>query len=268
MDAHNGAGDNINAEPARHTARPQAPAQAPLHARLPAPLQAPLPAAVQARYIVQHARPALGASTAGRTEYRFLGDSSKIAFTESSFELATDTNSRAVAHSMIDVAKARGWSGLRLSGSEDFRRLVWLEAMLRGVNVVGYEPRPDELQLLQRERSARQAKRVAQRLDAPARAAPDEPHKTPPQGGARRQTVLAAIEAVLIDKGVARPMRQAVLAAATEQLAQRAHGAQLPRVRLYDPLAPSRPDVQAPAREVPHAAGRSARAPSRFEPFR
>jgi hypothetical protein len=49
---------------------------------------------------------------------------------------------------MVEVAIAKGWKELKVTGSESFRRSVWLEAAKLGMAVRGYEPKPqDELQL-------------------------------------------------------------------------------------------------------------------------
>jgi hypothetical protein len=89
-----------------------------------AALVARLETALMDRYIVKRAPVTVGDVTIGRTEYRFRGDTSRVAFTESTFRLATDTNSPSVARSMVDVAEARNWRALRVSGNEDFKRMV------------------------------------------------------------------------------------------------------------------------------------------------
>ena len=103
---------------------------------------AQLEAALIERYLIKRAPVTVGDVTIGRTEYRFRGDTSRVAFTESTFRLATDTNSPSVARSMVDVAETRNWRALRVSGNEDFKRMVWLEASVRGVRTLGYEPHP------------------------------------------------------------------------------------------------------------------------------
>ena len=123
-------------------------------------LVARLEAALMDRYIIKRAPVTVGDVTIGRTEYRFRGDTSRVAFTESTFRLATDTNSPSVARSMVDVAEARNWKALRVSGNEDFKRMVWLEASVRGVKTLGYEPNPGDLELLKREREARLVNRI------------------------------------------------------------------------------------------------------------
>ena len=98
-----------------------------------------LEAALTERYVIKRAPVMVGNVSVGHTEYRFRGDTSRVAFTESTFRLATDINSPSVARSMVDVAQARNWQTLRVSGNDDFRRLVWLEASARGVKTLGYE---------------------------------------------------------------------------------------------------------------------------------
>ena len=83
-------------------------------------LVARLEEALKDRYVIKRAPIKIGDVSIGQTEYRFRGDTSRIAFTESTFKLATDTNSPSVARSMVDVAQSRNWKGLRVTGSEDF----------------------------------------------------------------------------------------------------------------------------------------------------
>ena len=131
-----------------------------------AALIARLETALLERYVIKRAPLTVGDMTIGRTEYRFRGDTSRVAFTESTFRLATDTNSPSVARSMVDVAEARNWKALRVSGNEDFKRMVWLEASVRGVKTLGYEPNPGDLEVLKREREARLVNRIEPARDA------------------------------------------------------------------------------------------------------
>ncbi len=222
-----------------------------------------LEAALLDRYIVKRAPVTVGDVTIGHTEYRFRGDTSRVAFTASTFRLATDTNSPSVARSMVDVAEARNWRGLRVSGNEDFKRMVWLEASARGVKTLGYEPNPGDLELLKRQRETRLVNRIEPaRGDAPANvASPTEKAST--RGGGERKTVLAAIEAVLVAKRVPEKQRTAVMAAATEKLAQRVRDGQAPRVKVYDKAAPSQRPVITPTLEVQRSRERAMPTPVR-----
>lgn len=220
-----------------------------------------LEAALQDRYIIKRSPVTVGDVSIGRTEYRFRGDTSRVAFTESTFRLATDTNSPSVARSMVDVAEARNWKALRVSGNDDFRRMVWLEASVRGVKTLGYEPNPGDVEVLKLEREARLVNRIELTRDAGATAAPAE--KASARGGGGRKAVLAAIEAVLVSKKVPQKQRAAVMAAATEKLAQRIRDGQVPKVKVYDKAAPSQRPVVVPTSEMQRSRDRAAPAPAR-----
>jgi len=201
------------------------------------------------RYVIKRAPVMVGDMKIGSTEYRFRGDSSRVAFTESTFRLATDTNSPSVARSMVDLAQARSWKGLRVSGAEDFRRMVWLEATVRGVKAVGYEPNLADMEVLKREREARQTNRIEPARDAGTGNATTANQKSSVRGGGRK-AMIAAIDAVLIAKKVPEAKRQAVLAAASEQLAQQTRSAALSKIKVYDrtaqrqlPITPHAPDL-------------------------
>ena len=208
-------------------------------------------AALLERYLIKRAPVALGQLTIGRTEYRFRGDATRVAFTESTFRLATETNSPSVARSMVDVAQARHWRGLRISGHEDFRRMVWLEASAREMRTTGHEPTTADLELLKREREARQVNRIE-------RATPSDDAPTPKGRGGGRKAVLAAIEAVLVAKQVPEARRTAVLEAASKQLAQRERQGHVHRVKVYDSSAPSRRQAPTPTNEPQRTRERAA----------
>jgi hypothetical protein len=159
---------------------------------------------------------------------------------------------------MVDVAEARNWRALRVSGNEDFKRMVWLEASVRGVKAIGYEPNPADLEVLKKEREARLVNRIEPaRGDSPAAAAaPVE--KVSARGGGGRKAVLAAIEAVLVAKGVPDKQREAVMAAATEKLAQRLREGQSIKVKVYDKAAPSQRPAVVPTQEVQRTRERAA----------
>lgn len=215
-------------------------------------LVARLEAALQERYVIKRAPVTVGDVTIGRTEYRFRGDTSRVAFTESTFRLSTDTNSPSVARSMVDVTQARNWHALRVSGNQDFRRLVWLEASVRGVRALGYEPTPADLEVLRREREARLVNRIEPARDAAGdrAVAATNAEKGSARGSGGRKAVLAAIEAVLVAKRVPEKQREAVMAAATEKLAQRVRDGQAPKVKVYDKAAPSQRPIVVPAPEL------------------
>lgn len=210
-----------------------------------AALVARLEAGLGERYVIKRALVTIGDKPIGQTEYRFRGDSTRVAFTESAFRLSTDTNNPSVARSMVDVAEMRRWQSLRVSGHGDFRRLVWLEASLRGVKTIGYEPLPADQELLRREREARQVNRIEPTPDA---AAPAGAGKGSARGGSRK-TVLAAIEAVLVAQRVPETRREAIMSAAAENLARRLAAGEVHKVKVYDKTAPQQRPVVRPTPE-------------------
>jgi hypothetical protein len=170
---------------------------------------------------------------------------------------------------MLDVAEARNWRGLRVSVNEDFKRMVWLEASVRGVKALGYEPNLADLDLPRKERESGLVNRIEPVRDAapdragqPANTAGVSAKKSSARGGGRAAT-LAAIEAVLIAKRVPDAQRQAVIAAATEQLAQRLREGQSIKVKVYDKAAPSQPQVPVPTPELQRGRERASPAMTR-----
>ena len=207
-----------------------------------AELVARLEASLLERYVIRQAPVSIGDVMIGRKEYVFRGDRSRVAFTESNLRLATDTNHPSVARSMVDVAQVRGWRGLRVSGHEDFKRLVWLEASVRGIKTLGYDPSPQDLLLLKREREDRQVNRIEPHPESARSAAAAAPQVAPGPGGGRN-AVLAAVEALLVAQNVSKEQRDAVMAAAAERLAELKRQGVTPRLKIYDRAAPAHPIV-------------------------
>jgi hypothetical protein len=214
-----------------------------------------LEAALNERYVIKRAMVSIGDKPVGQTEYRFRGETSRVAFTESTFRLATETNSPSVARSMVDVAEARDWKALRVSGHEEFRRMVWFEASLRGVRTIGYEPLPSDVARLRSERDSRQVNRIEPSAAAESPAATG---KASARGSGSRKTVLAAIEAVLVAQRVPEKRREAIMAAAADNLAKRLAAGEVHKVKVYDKTAPQQQPVVRPATEQQRARERAA----------
>ena len=92
--------------------------------------------------------------------------------------VTADSSQRTVA-AMVDVAEIKGWSKLQLSGSKEFQREAWIEAISRGmvVHTRGYTPTPQD-------REEAQNRSTGQTIVAPQnRIEQGQPPLTP--GGAR-----------------------------------------------------------------------------------
>ena len=81
-------------------------------------------------------------------QYFFRDRNNALAFEDKGARIATRNEDPVVAASMIELAIAKGWTDIKVSGSESFRRSVWLEAAKQGLPIRGYQPKPqDELYL-------------------------------------------------------------------------------------------------------------------------
>lgn len=63
-----------------------------------------------------------------------------VAFEDHGATLKTALDTGKVALSMVHIAHARGWTDIKVSGTEDFRKEAWREAALRGIAVTGHTP--------------------------------------------------------------------------------------------------------------------------------
>ena len=73
-------------------------------------------------------------------KYHFRDRGHEVAFEDRDKRLVTTFDTPSVVSSMIDLAETKGWSSLKLSGTDEFRREAWLQASLRNFDVSGYRP--------------------------------------------------------------------------------------------------------------------------------
>ena len=102
-------------------------------------------------------------------QYFFRDRNNALAFEDKGPRIATRAEDPVVAASMVELAVAKGWKELKVTGSESFRRSVWLEAAKRGMAVRGYEPKPQDELLLQ-EMKAQSPRTISVHLLGPERA--------------------------------------------------------------------------------------------------
>lgn len=85
-----------------------------------------------------------------------------VAFEDKGNKLETKSDSEQIAETMVTIARARGWDEIKVSGSETFRKEVWLEAAAHGMHVKGYTPsEQDKAELAKRSRET-ESNRVEQ----------------------------------------------------------------------------------------------------------
>lgn len=83
-----------------------------------------------------------------------------IAFEDKGNKLETRSNSENIAESMIRIAEARGWDEIKVSGSETFRREIWIKATSRGMSIKGYEPTEQDKAELEKRMKESQANKL------------------------------------------------------------------------------------------------------------
>lgn len=99
--------------------------------------------------------------------------------------IQTARDDKQTIQDMLDVAKAKGWDSIKISGSQEFKQQMWLEAESRGIATKGYKPSPEDLAILERRREERatnsiaEAEKLKRQSAVPER--PDSVSKTIPQ---------------------------------------------------------------------------------------
>jgi len=99
-----------------------------------------LPESLSAKYI-----------TVGDTVFYAKNTDSK-AFIDKGNKLQTEKNSKVLASDFIAIAQDRGWSSIKVSGTQEFRSAAWIEAQKKGLDVSGYSPIDTDLAALQKHR--------------------------------------------------------------------------------------------------------------------
>ncbi|MFM0758274.1 LPD7 domain-containing protein [Paraburkholderia strydomiana] len=110
----------------------------------------------------------------------FLKDTpNQLAFEDIGPYLVTGHNRPDVVESMVDMVRAKAWGRIRVSGHEQFRREVWVQATLLGIEVSGYEPKVVDFARLAEGRRDRMTNRIDVTGAATAPQAPADVPKTP-----------------------------------------------------------------------------------------
>ncbi len=161
--------------------------------------------------------------------YYFRDDNKTLAFEDQGEKLMSEHTDVDVARSMVELAQAKQWTVLKLSGTDDFKREAWLEASLRNLETKGYEPRDmDKARLaeIRKERSSRETKTAkrsatpgsnAQAARAPSPAetnqAPSDERKLTPE----QAIAVAALQMILKNRGDSDQEVAAAVSIATER---------------------------------------------------
>lgn len=90
-------------------------------------------------------------------EYRRQGESAvalidsdeKIKFKDRKFGIGSLTGNVITFQAGAELAKAKGWQAIEVTGTERFRREAWFYAKLHGLEVVGFEPNAKDIKRLE-----------------------------------------------------------------------------------------------------------------------
>ncbi|PMS31274.1 hypothetical protein B0G57_12626 [Trinickia symbiotica] len=127
----------------------------------------------------------------------------QLAFEDLGAHLVTEHNRPDVVESMVDMAAAKSWQRIRVSGNEAFRSEVWLRATVLGIDVSGYEPKAADLARLADARQTRLNNRIE--ADASMARAQASAHA---DGGRPPMQAAKSDEVVSVAGGISRPFAQ------------------------------------------------------------
>jgi hypothetical protein len=95
-----------------------------------------------------------------RVDHKYYFPDRSLAFIDKGTKLKIESENAELVKLALDIAEARGWKGIRVTGTDSFRSRVWREASVRDVAVSGYEPTELERQDVERTRNRRAASEV------------------------------------------------------------------------------------------------------------
>lgn len=183
-------------------------------------------------------QPSASAAVRAKLNLQYLVDNEKYYFRDNkktlAFEekgppqnrLVTHLDNAEVARSMVELAKARGWSSIKVDGSEAFKRKVWVEAQLQGLSANGYKPDAFDQSTLQELRAiqASDARNVEQQGNFPNSSA-DIAMADPPNrvSEAQMQPPEMSLLSTKLGKALHKALLQAEIAAESEEYASAMH---------------------------------------------
>lgn len=125
------------------------------------------PESIASRYVVADGK---YLSIANHTTEIFRDGGKKISTAKTDMQTIND---------MLEVAKEKGWDGIKISGSKEFKSLMYVMAESQGIRTSGYRPTKEDLALLERMRQERSLNSIEPQPARTPAVAP-EAEKVPP----------------------------------------------------------------------------------------
>ncbi|MGB0893803.1 MAG: LPD7 domain-containing protein [Parashewanella sp.] len=87
-------------------------------------------------------------TTANGKSYFPNRNTAAVAFIDKGSKLQTRLEHSKIIIDLLAIAEHRGWQSIKLKGSQNFKREAWYQAKLKGLDVSGYHPQPQDHQRL------------------------------------------------------------------------------------------------------------------------
>ncbi len=152
------------------------------------------------------------------------GEPTKIAFTDHGKRLITEHDDPSVIHGMVLRAQEKGWTVVRVNGTDEFKTEAWVQATIAGLEVEGYTPRGIDLAQREDRRDQRPVRRPPSKdqgdRETSKREASDPSHRSEKTMSDGQQVALATLKAILRARGDSPTM----ITAAVEEARARLQG--------------------------------------------
>ena len=73
-------------------------------------------------------------------KFYFRDNTKTLAFQDAGKTISSDLDSPQIIRSMLELSASKGWSAIKLNGTDVFKRRAWVEAQTMGLKTQGYEP--------------------------------------------------------------------------------------------------------------------------------
>ncbi|WP_373699408.1 LPD7 domain-containing protein [Neisseria dentiae] len=134
------------------------------------------PDSIKSRYVVANGK------------YLSAANHTTVLFTDSGKKISTAKTDAQTVNDMLEVAKEKGWDSIKLSGSKEFKAMMYVAAESQGIRTSGYRPTPEDLALLQRLRQERSLNGIEPQPERAPAVTPEAEKVAPaPYPGDKRQ---------------------------------------------------------------------------------
>lgn len=94
-------------------------------------------------------------------EYRLKNNNLSFRVSEAGNSLHTTSPDKKIVSDMVAMAKAKNWSSIKLTGSQEFRREAWLQAESQGIKTTGYTARAEDKEIIEELRKQRRENSIS-----------------------------------------------------------------------------------------------------------